>query len=143
MIQAARGDPVLVGAGRGDALDVVGVQTDGLGRLVVRSGRTPELDGDVRRGRDEGVAVLGEDEVVDPVGVCLNLLAELGGRWLIVGRRGVGEGISVVAVPVSQVEMQVPGTYHTIAAARVAVRGQRSGHGKKVGSRPGLTGWSW
>ena len=124
VVQAARGDPVLVWAGRGHALDVVGVEADGLRRLDVCGSWSPELDGDVGGGGHEGLGILDENEVVDPVGVCLDLLAEAGGRRLVVGGARVGEGVSFVVVAVSQVEVQVPGAYDAVAASRVAVRRQ-------------------
>lgn len=80
----------------------------------------PYLDGDVGRGGDEGGAVAGEDEVVDPVGVRLDLGAELGGRGLVVGRVVVGEGVVVVVGGLGQVKAQVPGAYDAVATARVA-----------------------
>ena len=70
------------------------------------------------------MVVLGEDNVVDPVGVCLDLRAEACRRRLEVGGVGIGKGIVVVVnVTSGQVEVEVPGAYDAVSAARVAVRG--------------------
>jgi hypothetical protein len=95
------------------------VQANGLRGQRLGGCWPPYLHGDVGRGRDEGAAVLGEDNVVDPVGVGLDLRLELRGRRLVVGGIGVGEGIALVVV-LLQVEVQVPGADDAVAAARVA-----------------------
>lgn len=95
------------------------METNGLWRERVGGGRSPYLHGDVGRCRDEGAAVLCEHEVVNPVGVCLDLLAELRGRRLVGGGIRVGEGVTFFAV-VRKVEVQVPGAYDAVATARIA-----------------------
>lgn len=97
------------------------MQADGLRGELVGGGWSPYLDGDVRGCGNEGIVVLGEDDVVDPVGVCLDLLAKLGRRRLEVGGVGVGKRVALVGVALVQVEVQVPGAYYAITAARVAV----------------------
>lgn len=134
-VEAARGNPVLIAARRCDALDVVGVQADGLRRERVGGRGAPDLDGDVGRGRDKGGAVLGEDDIVDPVGVGLDLLAELGGRGLEVGGIGVGEGVVLVGVVRGQVEVQVPCADDAVATARVEDR-VGSVDGQAIDSQP-------
>jgi len=75
------------------------------------------------------MVVRGEGDVVDPVGVCLDLLAEACGRGR--GRSGivvVGVVVVVVVVAVTgEVEMQVPGAEDAIAPARVAGRRRQPG----------------
>lgn len=118
-IQSTRGYPRLAATGRGDPLDIVGMEAYGLGRKGIGGSGAPDLDGDVGRGRDEGSRVLGEDDVVDPVGVGLDLLAELGGWGLVVCGIRVGEGVALGG-GVGEVEVQVPGADDAVAAARVA-----------------------
>jgi len=120
VIQPARCYPVLKRAGRRDALDIVGVEANGLRREDIFGSRPPDLDGDVGGCRDEGAVVLDEGDVVDPVGVGLHLLAELRRRRLVARRIRVGEGIPLLAIR-TQIEVQVPGAYNAVAAARVAV----------------------
>jgi hypothetical protein len=82
----------------------------------------PYLDGDIRRGRYKSLVVLGKDNVIDPVGVGLDLAAELRGRRLVGGGIRVGKRVAlvVVVVVVRQVEVEVPGAYDAVATARVA-----------------------
>lgn len=125
-----------MGAGRGQALDVVAVEANSLRRCGIVGSGAPDFDGDVGRGGNEGFVVLGEGEIVDPVRVGLDLLTERGcGLW---GRRGVVEaGERAVALAVLgglEVEVQVPGADDAVPAARVAVwRRLSAGGGGQVG----------
>ena len=116
-VKPAGGHPVLGLARRRNALHVVGVQANGRwGRRFV-GGRAPDLHRDIGRGGDEGSAVVGEDEVVDPVRVRLHLRAELRRRRLVVGYMVVGKGVSLLFVGAGQVEAQVPGAYDAVSTA--------------------------
>jgi hypothetical protein len=63
---------------------------------------------------------LGKDNVIDPVGVGLDLAAELRGRRLVGGGIRVGKRVALVVVVLRQVEVEVPGAYDAVATARVA-----------------------
>jgi hypothetical protein len=62
--------------------------------------------------------------VIDPVGMSLHLLAELGRGRLIVGCARVGKRVSLCARLRGKVKVEVPGAYGAVAASRVAVEGQ-------------------
>lgn len=96
MIQPTRSYPILVETRRGHALDIIGVQTNRLWGEEICGSRSPDLDGDVGGCGDEGLVVLSKDNVVDPVGMCLSLLAELGGGRFRVEGVGIGERILFV-----------------------------------------------
>ena len=53
---------------------------------------------------------MSKHDIIDPVGVGLNLLAKLRGRWLVVGSIRVGERVAFFFAVV-KVEMEVPGAY--------------------------------
>ena len=105
------------------------MQANRLRRQLVLGGRTPYFDRNVGRCGDEGAVVLGEDNIVDPVRVRLDLLAELSGWGFEVGGIGVGKRVALVTVGLLQVKMQVPGTDYAIAATRVAMP-MLVGHGR-------------
>jgi hypothetical protein len=71
--------------------------------------------------------VLSEHNVIDPVRVCLDLVAELGRRRFEVGGIGVGERVAFVCVGLVEVEMEVPCAYYAVAATRVAIIPCQSG----------------
>lgn len=85
------------------------MQANSLWREHVLSGRAPDLDSDIRGRGDKSTIALGEDNVIDPVGMCLYLLAELGRRGFVIGSARVGERVSLVAGLRREVEVEVPG----------------------------------
>lgn len=116
-VQPSTGHPVGVLVRRGEHLDIVVVEANRLGRILSR--RPPYLDADIRRGRDEGLVRLYEDNVVDPVGMRLDLVAESGcwrsGRFLTLAGRCRPRGIV-------QVKIEIPGADDSVAPSRVAVQ---------------------
>lgn len=122
------------------------------GEQICGSG-PPDLDGDVGGCGDKGLVVLSKDDIVDPMRVCLGLLAELGrGRFRVEGV-GIGERVLFVLVVGGEVEVEIPGAYDAVSTAGVAVPSGVSSRWqarveKGASSEPlpwvrGLTEWNW
>ena len=63
------------------------------------------------------MVTLSECYVVDPVGMCLHLLAELGWGRLVVGCARVCKRVSLGVGLRAKVKVEVPGAYGAVAAS--------------------------
>lgn len=87
MIKTSRRNPTSLAAGTRQGLDVVGMLADALGDLGRFRVWAPESHGGVGRGRDQGGVILGQDDVVDPMTMGLDLGFEAGRARFAIGRR--------------------------------------------------------
>lgn len=85
MIETPRSDPTRVTAGGRQRLHVIRMFPDALRNLGGLGVRSPESHGGVGRGGDQGGVVLGQDDVVDPVAMGLDLRFKPGRAWLAIG----------------------------------------------------------
>lgn len=103
--------------------------------VVVAFARAPDLDEQVAGGGDEGGVVLGEGNIVDPVGMGLCLGARDGsldvwacGGFGLLGAifvRGGGRVLGFGGCLCRFVEVQIPGADYAVATTGVPVKEER------------------
>ena len=95
------------------------MEANGIGGLRLFGVWSPYLDGDIRRGRDQGRVTVNESDVVYPMGVGLYLFSKSRSRNL--GLWAVAwEGVLRGGGGMLEIEIQVPRAYDTIAPSRIA-----------------------
>lgn len=95
------------------------MRSDLVGLFVLARVRSPNFDELILRRCDDGIIVLYQRKVADPVSMCKVLCAEFGGVAELgrIGRRRVGRGGARVA---RKVQIQIPRAENTVTTSRVA-----------------------